>query len=236
MSCYYISIEKNTEEFDFYKELWKIRGVEGIRADTMTEGIKKAIEIEKSKEAELYFIDIVADDIDFMPHLNVLSEVSNAPILIATSDYNEGEHHAALNNGADFYGGYCCEQERNIEAVLSALNSIERRANKKKTTNNIMIYKDLLAVIHNREVFIKNEKVSLTPREFDILSYLMKNRGNVLTYNQIYSYAWGGEYQSASRHILWNAMTRLRDKLKNAQSDCDYIETVRDYGYRFPIV
>jgi hypothetical protein len=79
---HYISIEKNIKIFELYKALWNQHGVTGIRADNMTEGIEKAIEIEKSKADELYFIAIVADDVDFMAQLKILSAETNAPIPI----------------------------------------------------------------------------------------------------------------------------------------------------------
>ena len=57
------SIEKNNEVFELYRVLWNKHGIDGIRVNTMTEGIAKAIEIEKSQTDELYFISIAADDI-----------------------------------------------------------------------------------------------------------------------------------------------------------------------------
>jgi len=232
---YYISIEKNVEGFEMFKALWAARGIIGIRADTMTEGIEKAIEVEKSATDELYFIDIVADDIDYMPQLKILHDETAAPILIATSTYNDDEHHEALNNGADFYGGYCDTPEKNINAVNASINSIGRRAKKKAPPAQVMVYKNLLLALPQRSVFVGDKKIDLTRQEFDILEYLMTNRGKVLSYRQIYGRVWGGEYEDAERHILWNAIKRLREKLNIAPGDYDYIETVRDYGYRFPI-
>jgi CheY-like chemotaxis protein len=136
---YYLSIEKNIEGFELYKALWNARGIDGVRADSMTEGIERAIGIEKSKMDELYFIDIVADDIDFMLQLPILSAETNAPILIAASAYNEAEHHEALNVGADFYGGYCDTPEQNIHAVTTVISSIVRRARKTKPPSKVIV-------------------------------------------------------------------------------------------------
>lgn len=111
MNATYISIEKNVDIFEQYKKLWGSRGITGIRVASMTEGIEMAIAIEKSKTEHIYFVAIVADDIDFMPLLAFLDGAVDAPILIATSNYNENEHHTALNNGAYFYGPYCDDPE-----------------------------------------------------------------------------------------------------------------------------
>ena len=237
MRCY-ISIEKNIEVFELFKALWAELGVTGFRADSMAEGIEKAVEIEKSRKYEIYFIDIVADDIDYMPLLSVLSEETNAPILIATSNYDDDKHHEALNNGADFYGGYCETPEQNINAVIANINRIDRRARKKSSPSQTMVYKDLVVVPYRyqRGVFVGNKNVTdLTRREFDILHYLMKNQGKVLTYRQIYRRIWGIEYEDAERDSLWSAVKRLREKLSTTPGGPEYIETVPDVGYCIPL-
>gem|GEM_PF-6625244 len=160
---YYISIEKNKEVFDYYKPMWKARGVEGIMVETMTEGIRRAVEIEKSETDELFFIDIVADDIDFIPQLKLLSQETNAPILVATSQehYTVKEHHDALSNGADFYAPYCGDPcgkpEDDIEGVLSAISSANQRENKCKISKknndyNIFMNTKIMAVDTNQAV------------------------------------------------------------------------------------
>jgi hypothetical protein len=95
---YYISIEKNIEGFDFYKALWSLRGIVGVRADTMDDGIEKAIEIENSKTDELYFIDIVADDIDYMPHLRTLSAKTTSRTESMSIRANNCEYYSRFRN------------------------------------------------------------------------------------------------------------------------------------------
>ena len=233
---YYISIERNKEVFEKYRQVWNKHGIDGIRADTMTEGIAKAIEIENSKTDELYFIDIVADDVNYMPLLKVLSEETDAPILIATSCYNVDEHHEALYNGADFYGGYCKTPEQNINAVLASINSIERREKKNRTPTKTIIYDGILITPSYRNIIYVNEKeIELFKIEFDVLYYLMENRGKTLTYERIYSNVWREEYNEIVKKALWAAVKRLRDSLRRASGRTDYIVTVRDVGYRFQL-
>jgi len=229
---YYLSIEKNIEVFELFKTLWHSRGIIGIRADNMTEGIKKAIEIEKSKTDELYFIDIVADDIDYMAQLKILSEETNAPILIATSKPDDSEHHEALNNGADFYGGYCDDVEQNIEAVISVINSIDRRARKPRPPSKLLVHKNLLMSPLERVVYLNGKRIDLTFQEFDLLHYLLQNSGLTLTHNQIYRRVWKGRYDDSTKNVLWDAIKRLRKKLSYASDEDDYIVTVRNIGYR----
>jgi DNA-binding response OmpR family regulator len=234
---YYLSIETNVEGFELYKVLWAKLGIHGIMAATMTEGIEKAIELEKSKADELYFIDIVADDIPgYMLQLPILHEETNAPILIATAKYDEIEREEALNNGADTYGAYSeISDQQDVNGVIAVLNSLERRAKKPKPPSKILIYRGImLAPSYRNSVFVSGEKIDMTRQEFDLLYYLMLNHGKTLSYKQIYKRVWGSDYEDSERNILWNAINRVREKLKPAPDGKEYIETVRDYGYRFP--
>jgi len=238
MRCY-ISIEKNLEGFELYKALWTERGVIGFMANTMAEGIEKVIEIEKTNKYEIYFVDIVADDIEnYMPLLKVLSEETDAPILIATSNYDEIEREKALINGADAYGAYSRISEvQDVKGVISVISSIDRRARKKRLPSQTMVYKDMVVVPYRyqRGVFVGSLNIDLTRRDFDILYYLMKNYGKVLTYRQIYRRVWGNEYEDTARDVLWTAIKRLREKLNVAPDGSEYIETVLDVGYCIPL-
>ena len=162
---YYLSIETNVEGFELYKDLWAKLGLHGIMAATMTEGIEKAIELEKSKADELYFIDIVADDIPgYMLQLPILHEETNAPILIATAKYDEIEREAALNNGADAYGAYSeISEQQDCNGVIAILNSIDRRARKPRPPSKVIIYNGIMLAPSSRNAtFVGSEKIDLT--------------------------------------------------------------------------
>jgi len=215
--------------------MWNERGADGIIVGSMTEGIAKAIEIEKSKTDELYFIDIIADEINFLPQLKILSEETIAPILVATYHFNEEQHLDVLNNGADFYAQLSQTPERNIDGVLAVINSIRQRARKPNPPSNSIIHHGIiLAPSYRNTVFAGNHKIELTRREFDILHYLMLNHGKVLTYKQIYNRVWGSEYEDASPDVLRNAISRLREKLRIEPGSTEYIKTVLEVGYSFP--
>jgi DNA-binding response OmpR family regulator len=231
---YYISIEKDTGVFEQYKALWAERGLTGILADDMTDGIEKAVEIEKTKTAELLFIDIVANDIDFMPQLKILSKETNAFILVATSAPNTDERTEALINGADYYGDYCEAPEKSIETVLAAIRSIKRRAKKQAALSELMIYRKLLISPEFHQVFLENTEISLTRKEFDILCYLMENKGMTMTYTQILSEVWG--IDNATPNVLATHIKMIRKKLSKVSPYYgDLIINIHGFGYRLSI-
>ena len=232
MTFYYISIETSVEVFELYKALWAKHGIEGVRVSTMTEGIAKAIEIERSENKQLYFVSLVADEIEFLPQLKILSEETNAPILIATSNYLEDEHHEALNCGADFYGKFCAESAKNIVAVRSVINSINRRNIKRKTPNNLIVNDDILIVSDSRKAFVNDVEIYLTDTETKFLEYLTINRGNALSYRKINDQVYDSHGSNEQTlNMIYSTMKRLRKKFKEA-TQRDYIETIKNVGYR----
>lgn len=232
MQSVYISIEKYVEGFERFNELWQAHGIRGIHAVSMTEGIEKVIEVENSKKMELLFVDIVADNVDYLPQLKVLDYETDAPILIVTSNPNTAEHHEALNNGADYYAQYCDSPEKDINGVLSVINSQKRRKTKQKSPSQIMVYKDLLVSPEYHKVFVNDKELRVSKNEMVLLKYLIADPGRVLTHKQIRRYILQDEYDQLSSDHLYSIIKRLRSKLREASGQQEYIETIRDVGYR----
>ena len=229
---YYVSIEKNVESFEAYRVMWNARGIDGFIFGNMTEGIEKAIRIEKSNN-ELYFIDIIADEVDYLPQLKILCNETIAPILVATYHFNEEEHLNVLNSGADFYAQLSKNPEKNIEGVISVINSINRRERKPKQPSSIIIYNNILISPVYNEVFVNNSKIKLSRKEFDILYFLMKNKDCVITHSDIIQKVWGNEYDKDDIDLLWRTVERLRSKLSEVSAGVDYIKTEHTRGYKF---
>jgi DNA-binding response OmpR family regulator len=233
MKKLYLSIEKNTENFEIFRSLWKKYGIDGIKADTMSEGIEKALEIEKSKNADLYFISISADDINYLPQLGILSNETITPILIATSRPQSNEREDSFNGGADYYGGYLSTPEENIKTVIAVINSIERRAKKiKKPNNRIIAHRDLLIVADNNKAYINDLEIPLTSMDSDLFYLFVHHRGYTLSHEQIYQHVNRDMTFDLTADTIYAIIKRLRKKIRDV-TQTEYIETVRGVGYRF---
>ena len=227
MSVAYLAIDKNEELHAQEKVQWNKRGIMDIRVDTMTAGIEKAM------NKKLLYIVINADNIDYAAELKILREVTNDPILIGTSIFVVEEQIEAMHNGADFYGQFSASHN-NMNAVFAVARRVDERAKQQKVSTDVIAYSGVLLSSTYRQVFVEDKEVIFTRKEFDILHLMMRNLGRVLTQDQILCQVWGGEYEDADKNVLWNAIKRLREKL-NAAGGRDYIETVRDVGYKFPL-
>jgi DNA-binding response OmpR family regulator len=109
-----------------------------------------------------------------------------------------------------------------------------RRAVWRKTgvdTANVLRKDDLLLDLANYKVFVADQPVSLTFKEFELLRFLMTNRGKVFTREALLNRVWGYEYFGGARTVDVH-IRRLRAKVETGATV--YIETVRNVGYRFP--
>jgi DNA-binding response OmpR family regulator len=232
----YVAIETDTEFFEFYRKLWQEHGVEGLFAGSMSDGIEQVTKIERARCSELLFVSIVADQINFLPQLRILRARTSAPILIATSkaNYSDKEHHDALNNGADFYAEFCSQPELNINGVLAAVNSANQRSAKPKRPKNSITHGDIYLDADFHKVFIKDKEIPLSSAEMRILRQLLSNRGQILTHKQICDQINAESDVYLTTNAIYSAIKRLRHKMRGA-SDHDYIETIRNAGYRLNI-
>jgi DNA-binding response OmpR family regulator len=96
-----------------------------------------------------------------------------------------------------------------------------------------MAHKNMVLSIISRKLYIVDNEIKLTAKEFDLLQLLMTRPGHVFTYRQVFDYVWGGSEAYGAKEIVWACMHRLRDKLSIDPVVLNYIKTVRDIGYCF---
>jgi DNA-binding response OmpR family regulator len=210
---------------NIYNEIMVKRNFEIERAATMIEAIQKLSIFNK-----YLFIAINSDTIHFMTLLPTLRWVTNDPILIGTSDFIIKIEIEAMDKGADLYARWNENPEDNVASCLSHVN---RKTERNKTPIKIVSYGNLLLNPSFREVFIETTEVKLNRKEFDILHYLMVNRGRIMTYTQILHKVWGDEYSDNGLELLWRTVDRLRKKLIKSSGGREYIKTEHGTGYKY---
>ena len=158
--------------------------------------------------------------------------LTEAPILVMTSKYKINDHAETLQNGADFYGE-SGEAKVNMQLVLAIVKRIDDRRNGKETSLKLFASENVLVIPSQYKAFFGDVEMDLSVTEVKILKLLMSKHGALLTYKQIYKRVYGKSDEEAS-HDMFNAMKRLRKKIKDT-TNLDYIENVRDVGYRLII-
>jgi len=126
MDIKYLAIEKDIAVHERESKFWQSRNISSVRVLTMSEGIKEA-----AREQFLY-IGINAANINYMPMLKLLREVTNAPILISITSYTMQEQGEATSNGADFFGQVSENPNDNYTSVMACIHRLNERASQPK--------------------------------------------------------------------------------------------------------
>lgn len=220
-------VNYNDEARKLYISLLKENGVTAHHAPSMQDALVMLL------DAEYSGIVINGDKGDYLPLLRVMRKLTAAPIGVSVTHYNQDENHAAVTNGADIFRVRYDGADRRAERFASLVKIYVEYRDGRQAPMTVMTHGELQIFPHTRKVYVRGVEAPLVPKEFDILYYLITNKGIALTYGQIYRRVWGEEYADNSRNLLWVHMSRLRDKLQTAPGLPEYIITERNYGYAF---
>ena len=180
----------------------------------------------------LVVLDVALPMMDGLTVCQRIRELSNVPILIMTAHaVTEEEIARGLNLGAD---EYMIKPIRNIE-FHARVRALLRRAQRgdDEGAQPIVYADDYLTVdVNARRVWVNNEEVRLTPTEFKLIATFVKNRGQVLTFQQLLEQVWGYEYQS-EHHYPRIYVSHLRRKIEPDPKTPTYIQNEYGIGYRF---
>ena len=183
------------------------------------------IEYVSNENAHILLLDINLPLFDGYYICRELRKVSNIPIIIVTSRDTQVDELISMNLGADDF----ITKPYNTEILLARISSILRRTYGNQISQDTLLYKDLTVNLSNATVMYKDNSVELTKNEIKILSYLLKNRGNIVSREDLMNYLWNSDCFVDDNTLSVN-VTRLRKKLSDLGVE-NAIETKRGLGY-----
>jgi two-component system OmpR family response regulator len=203
---------------------------EGYDVITASDG-EKAIEVARREKPDLLILDIMLPKINGFEVCRILRKEVTMPILMLTAKADETDKIVGLEIGADDY----MTKPFSMRELLARVRAMLRRT--KMTEVSTAVEKASLK-IGNLEVNIARHRASLSgaalelsPKEFDLLAFLSKNKGLVFSREQLLEKVWGYDYAGDSRtvdvHIRW-----LRQKIETDPTHPKYFITVRGTGYK----
>ena len=196
----------------------------GFEAKGFEDG-KAAFEALKDEKPELILLDVMMpemDGIEFLKKIKESSFLCDIPIIMATAKGSEYDKVKSLDMGADDY----LVKPFGMMEMVSRIKAVLRRCKPNQGTSFLKV-KDLVLNVEERTVFIKEEKVNLTYKEFELLQLFLSHPGKVYTRDILYNEIWGADYIGESRTVDMHIRT-LRQKLGEYG---EKIETVRNVGY-----
>lgn len=184
----------------------------------------------QSDTYQLVILDIMLPLKNGYEVLTEIRKSSNVPILMLTAKGEEGDKVSCLRMGADDYLTKPFSNSELLARVLSLLRRYMQFTPENKTNGEILLG-DLSINPLKREVYKNTQKIELTAKEFDVLVFLAKNKGQVFTKKQIYNAVWNDEYAFDDNNIMV-CIRRLRKKIEDNPENPVYIITVWGVGYK----
>lgn len=194
------------------------------------EGFRNAADFWQALEKELpqlVLLDIMLPDEDglhILKRLRAGVETADLPVMMLTAKSSEYDRVVGLDSGADDY----MPKPFGMMELVSRVRALLRRAAKPAAEDKLFTAGSLAVDVKRRAVTVDGEPVILTYKEFELLCYLLENRGVVLSRDQILTKIWDYNYSGETRTVDVHIRT-LRQKLGDAGA---LIETVRGVGYR----
>ena len=182
----------------------------------------------KEQQPDLILLDIMLPDEDGVSILKKLKsrpDTENIPVIMMTAKSSEYDKVLGLDSGADDY----ITKPFGVMELISRVKAVIRRSDRSKgSAGEVLKIGELILDEQKHEVYARGQEVSLTFKEFELLSYLMKNRGLVLSRDKILNTIWNYEYEGESRTVDVH-IGSLRQKLGTCG---DFIKTIRGIGYK----
>lgn len=189
-----------------------------VRASTGTE----ALACLKGERVRFVILDLNLPDMDGIDVCRALRTHSDVPVLMLTARDQESDRLTGLDIGADDYLGKPFSPRELVARMRAVLRRVEGHSDDESLSLG-----DVVVHSGSREVEVDGKPVALRPKEFDLLSHLLLNRGVVVTRDALLDDVWGYSYAGGTRTVDVH-VAQLRRKLRRPE----LIRTVRGVGYK----
>jgi DNA-binding response OmpR family regulator len=195
-----------------------------------------ALDAARRSKMDLIVLDLMLPRLDGFEVCRILRQEMSVPILMLTARDDEIDRVIGLEMGADDY----LTKPFSMRELLARVKALIRRvrldqaeaAAQSARPTDTLTFDNLEVDINRREVRVGTEAIQLKPKEYELLLFLARHHGQVLTRELILERVWGWEFTGGSRtvdvHVRW-----LREKIESDPSKPVRLVTIRGAGYRF---
>jgi len=191
---------------------------------------RKALEIFAKEGADLILLDLMIPEVSGVEVCRTIRTTSQVPIIMLTAKDAEIDKVVGLELGADDY----VTKPYSSRELIARIKAVLRRG---ITDDGSIQDQDLMEVgpvklnIGKHQVSVNGSPVSLPLKEFELLEFLMRNSGRVLTRSQLIDRVWGGDYYGDTKTLDVH-IKRLRAKIEADPANPVLIQTIRGLGYK----
>jgi two-component system KDP operon response regulator KdpE len=211
---------------DFVRRNLEVRG---YRVLTASNGLE-ALAIFKNENIQLVIMDIMMPHMDGLETTRRIRQDSHVPIIILTAMGEEGDKVRAFDLGADDY----LTKPFGVGELLGRIKAVLRRVDWSELTapEERIVRGEIEVDLERHKVTVRGQEVDITPTEFNLLVYLMKNAGKALHHRAILQHVWGAEYGDEAEYLRVY-VGKLRHKIEVDPLKPRYLLTEHGIGYRF---
>jgi two-component system, OmpR family, KDP operon response regulator KdpE len=199
-----------------------IRGYEVLTASSG----KEALDQLSKQVPDLVILDLAMPEMSGLEVCRRVREFSTVPIIILSAKGSESDKVAALDLGADDY----VTKPFGMDELLARARAVLRRLS--TTNDRVLSVGDVTIDIDEHRVIVGGKEIRLTPKEFDVLRYLVNNAGKVVTHRALLQAVWGWESTDQTEYLRV-FINQLRRKIEIDASHPRYLITEPWVGYRF---
>lgn len=216
------------DEASFSEALSYVLGKEGFEvvvADT-GDGAIKAFD---KGGADLVLLDLMLPGLSGTEVCRALRTRSSVPIIMLTAKDTEVDKVVGLELGAD---DYVTKPYSKAELVARIRAVLRRQGDSSDITEGVLTAGPVRIDVERHQVSINDEVIPLPLKEFELLEFLVRNSGRVLTRTQLIDRVWGSDYFGDTKTLDVH-VKRLRAKIETDPANPTYIQTIRGLGYKF---
>ena len=196
--------------------------VSGYECEEASNGID-AIEMVKNNNYDCVILDIMMPELDGFSACKKIKAIKNVPVIMLSARQEEDDKLFSFDIGVDDY----VTKPFSPKELMARIKVVCERNNTK--TNDKYTFEGLVIDVDGRTISIDNKKVTLTPKEFDLLIYLIENKNVALAREKILSNVWNTDFYGDDRTVD----THIKMLRKDLGKYSKYIVTVRGMGYKF---
>lgn len=217
------------DEDSFSEALAYLLGREGFEVGVANTGPKAVEEFDRNG-ADLVLLDLMLPGLSGTEVCRQLRSRSNVPIIMLTAKDSEVDKVVGLELGADDY----VTKPYSSRELMARIRAVLRRNNNDvylDSEGHILTAGPVRMDTERHIVSVNNEAINLPLKEFELLEFLMRNSGRVLTRMQLIDRIWGSDYVGDTKTLDVH-IKRLRTKIEKDPANPTHIQTVRGLGYK----
>ena len=203
------------------REYVEFEGNEAFEAEDGMQAVKMC----RENTYDLVLMDVMMPHLDGYSAVKEIKKIKDVPVIMLSARGEEYDKLFAFEIGVDDY----VTKPFSPKEVMARINAVTKRHAAKENKNEILKFEGLEIDIAGRNVYVDGVKAELTPKEYELLFYLVRNKGIALTREKLLYDVWGFDFYGDDRTVDTH-VKMLRSNLKEYRK---FIVTLRGLGYKF---